>query len=1057
MRFVHVTRLICAGLLLFSAAAVCQAQTAGYWKYLRTDQGVYNGYPSSALHDSAAGGEGSLTLTDSTADGTGVFSVTLSWYTPPMILIPGALADWRVSGKVGKNSGSIHPTGDWISLSSTWCGEVKADPADGNCGHPIDGPGGVKFYQTPGAGNDAPGVTRAASNLDPAGHSDGDGNVVPPRATPGSTPSGFLTWQVQASVSYGRAWIFHYNYQWVAGSPGNCAGTCTLGSAGQTIGASGGPGSVSIAATSTWDVTTPDNWIHVALPSTGSGNSTVTFTVDPNTSTIPRAGILIIGGKPYSILQEGTGNQSSQGGLELHRPKLVVTDTSGNSFTLQPAPGPNDATDDGSATAGKDAGVFGQSSGNWGDHKFGPDSTAFVMTSTCNNSTGYAYLQFSPASLPTQNIASAKVQVYMTSHTVGNLSPVGADPVFAARRVSGAWDESKITWNTGQPTFDSAILDSQTLTGAGNNKSDVTAWLSFDVTSLYKGWAGGSTPNYGIRLSHENGQCLNGWQGILTTSDDVPAAQTGACAYGLSLTSAAATAAGGSGSFTITASSSTCAWSAGPDASWLRIGSPASGAGSSTVSYAVDANPGASRSGTLTLTGGGQTMKFTVVQAGSGNSVATGQCSGTCTLAAPSQVIGVNGGPGSVAITATSTWNVVVIDSWIQVTSSTSGASNGIVTFTVPANTQGPRSGVILIGNQTYTIYQNGTPTGTTAGCSYLIQSNTVQTAPAAGTSNGFIQIITAQGCAWTATKTAAWLTIKSGSTGTGNGAVSYSVAANATGIPRSAPIVIAGQTVAVNQESGTVPRSPAVSAGGVVNTANYAPGGPPNGALAQGSFFSIYGSDLGPDPFVKADTYPLPATLGGVAVQITQGANKYDAYLVFVSKGQINAILPSAVPVGTAQVVVTYNGVTGAPATITVVKTSVGIFYQQIDNQNFGIAQNINSATDYPLNLPGTPAKPGQYVILWGTGIGPITGADNIAPPAGDMDGVPVSITVGGIAAQRVYAGRQPQTAAVDNIYFTVPAGVPYGCYVPVAIAAGGVTANTTVIAITSDGSPCR
>ena len=256
-------------------------------------------------------------------------------------------------------------------------------------------------------------------------------------------------------------------------------------------------------------------------------------------------------------------------------------------------------------------------------------------------------------------------------------------------------------------------------------------------------------------------------------------------------------------------------------------------------------------------------------------------------------------------------------------------------------------------------------------------------------------------------------------------------------------PIVIAGQMVAVNQSGSTPAGTPTISAGGIVNTANYAPGGPPNGGLAQGSYFSIYGSALGPDQGVKADTYPLPQTLGGVSIQITQGSSQYPAYLVFASMGQINAILPSLVPVGAAQVVVTYNGTSSAPATITVSKTNVGLFYQQTNGQNVAIAQYVASATDYPLNLPGVPAKPGQIVILWGTGMGAIAGADNVAPGGGDMTAVPVSIMVGGVAAERLYAGRQPDTAAVDNIYFTVPSGITFGCYVPVAI--------------TADESPCK
>ena len=91
--------------------------------------------------------------------------------------------------------------------------------------------------------------------------------------------------------------------------------------------------------------------------------------------------------------------------------------------------------------------------------------------------------------------------------------------------------------------------------------------------------------------------------------------------------------------------------------------------------------------------------------------------------------------------------------------------------------------------------------------------------------------------------------------------------------------------------------------------------------------------------------------------------------------------------------------------------------------------------------------------------GLGPISAPDNVAPGAAavDMTNVPVTITVGGVTAQRLYAGRQSQSAAVDNIYFTVPAGVAFGCQVPVDIVAGGVPANTTTIAVTADGSPCQ
>ena len=328
----------------------------------------------------------------------------------------------------------------------------------------------------------------------------------------------------------------------------------------------------------------------------------------------------------------------------------------------------------------------------------------------------------------------------------------------------------------------------------------------------------------------------------------------------------------------------------------------------------------------------------------------------------------------------------------------------------------------------------------------------------AGGTSSGLIQIITGQNCSWTATSSASWISINFGG-GAGNGAVSYAVTANSGNSARSGGILIAGQYVVIVQTGLTfgAPEVPVILPGSVVNTANYVSGGPPNGSLAQGSYFSIYGSSLGPDQGAKAENYPLPTSLGGSSVQITTGGGTYAAYLVFSSGGQLNAILPSNVPLGSA--LVTYNGTVSSPAAINVTKTNVGIFYQSLNGQNFATSQNYNSASDVPLNLPTAPAKPGQIVIFWATGMGATSASDANAPgtAAVDMTNVPVSITVGGATATRLYAGRQSQTSGVDNIYFTVPSGSTLGCYVPVVITAGGLPANTTVIAVSADGSPCR
>jgi uncharacterized protein (TIGR03437 family) len=252
----------------------------------------------------------------------------------------------------------------------------------------------------------------------------------------------------------------------------------------------------------------------------------------------------------------------------------------------------------------------------------------------------------------------------------------------------------------------------------------------------------------------------------------------------------------------------------------------------------------------------------------------------------------------------------------------------------------------------------------------------------------------------------------------------------------------------------GAVSGVPSIAASGVVNAASFA-----SGIVAQGSLFSIFGTNLGSTAPVQASSFPLNANLGGTSVEILQGGMKYDAWLLFASSGQVNAILPSSVPAGIAQVTVTYNGMTSQPASFTIVKTSFGVFFQTANGSDMAVAQNYVDPANYPLNLPATPARPGQIVLVWGTGLGPIPAPDNLAPGAAavDLTDVPVTILVGGIQAQRLYAGRQAQSAGVDNVYFTVPAGVANGCQVPVVISAAGVAANTTTIAVTADGSACQ
>jgi uncharacterized protein (TIGR03437 family) len=249
----------------------------------------------------------------------------------------------------------------------------------------------------------------------------------------------------------------------------------------------------------------------------------------------------------------------------------------------------------------------------------------------------------------------------------------------------------------------------------------------------------------------------------------------------------------------------------------------------------------------------------------------------------------------------------------------------------------------------------------------------------------------------------------------------------------------------------GSIPvlAQPTIAAPGAESSATYFPPGLPNSGIAQGSIFVMFGSGLGPTTLAQVQAYPLTATLAGTSVKITVNGTSTDALMIYTSAGQLAAILPSSTPVGTGTVTVTFNGQTSATAPITVVANNFGIYTLSQD----GGGPAVITTPGYKVNTLTATAKPGDVLILWGTGLGPYSG-DETNPPA--ETGLPVNVTVyvGDKSAKVSYKGRS-SSPGLDQINFTVPAGLG-GCYVPVAVVVNGTVSNFTSMSISADGSTC-
>ena len=238
-----------------------------------------------------------------------------------------------------------------------------------------------------------------------------------------------------------------------------------------------------------------------------------------------------------------------------------------------------------------------------------------------------------------------------------------------------------------------------------------------------------------------------------------------------------------------------------------------------------------------------------------------------------------------------------------------------------------------------------------------------------------------------------------------------------------------------------------------------------PNGGIAQGAIFVVYGTGLGPANIVVAPTAFQSTTLSNTSVAVTVGGTTVNAPMYYTSASQVAALLPSKAPTGTGTITITYNGQPSAKAPISVVASNLGVL--TIDSSGTGPA--LITYPDYSLVSPakaancGGPsttcgaANPGDILTLWGTGLGPVNGDDASGSGLGvNMPNIPLTVWVGGVQAQVNYQGRSGCCAGLDQVVLTVPNAAPTGCAVPLVVQISDQVSNTTAIPVANGGRTC-
>lgn len=119
------------------------------------------------------------------------------------------------------------------------------------------------------------------------------------------------------------------------------------------------------------------------------------------------------------------------------------------------------------------------------------------------------------------------------------------------------------------------------------------------------------------------------------------------------------------------------------------------------------------------------------------------------------------------------------------------------VTVSIPGYASQTKSCTVTAGQTTTVDFVFGT-------CTYSISPTSASVGPAAGT--GSVSVTAPALCSWTAAGNTSWITVTSGSSGSGNGTVGYQYSGNTTRSTRSGTLTIAQNTFTLGQSGDTTP-----------------------------------------------------------------------------------------------------------------------------------------------------------------------------------------------------------------------------------------------------------
>jgi uncharacterized protein (TIGR03437 family) len=445
-------------------------------------------------------------------------------------------------------------------------------------------------------------------------------------------------------------------------------------------------------------------------------------------------------------------------------------------------------------------------------------------------------------------------------------------------------------------------------------------------------------------------------------------------------------------------------------------------------------------------------------------------------------------------------WTASTSASWAPIVTGASGTGVGaIMVQAAPNASAGTRSAALIVGGQTATITQ------ASESCNYSFDKSTYSVPTAGGSVE--ITLTTAPGCPWVVTNYYPWaVTVNSGASGTGSGAISLTITPNPSSNPRYFAIGVASSTIQLGQGAG----NPIVATGSLptdtVGTP-YSTTLSASGGLPPYSNWSVLSGSLPPGLTLNSATGAItgtPTTANGspfsftVTVQdsqpVTSAPRTLSIAVTVPAVPAINAITSNAdnsapplapgelatiygknlattsltAPAGSAPFMlagasITVNGYPAAiiyasstlvnfqiPYEVTAGTANVVATLNGVQSAGYGLSIVTNAPAIFQVSTAANASAPGSVTAVPYSGAGPVAPvlADGQAAPSVPLS-TPVTTptaTIGGIAATVVSTNMVPGSVGIAQANIQIPASLLAGGY-PIILTENGHSSKAATI----------